>query len=36
MPSARFFVASVGQTSRQGGSSQCWQPTGTKTRCTSG
>ena len=36
MPSARFLVAVVGQTSMHGGSSQCWQPTGTNARCTSG
>jgi hypothetical protein len=36
MPSGRFLVAVVGQTSMHGGSSQCWQPTGTKARCTSG
>ena len=36
MPSARFFVAVVGHTSMQGGSSQCWQPVGTNARCTSG
>ncbi len=36
MPSARFFVAVVGHTSAQGGSSQCMQPVGTNARCTSG
>ena len=36
MPSARFLDAVVGQTSTHGGSSQCWQPTGTKARRTSG
>ena len=36
MPSARFLVAVVGQTSMHGGSSQCWQPTGTNARWTSG
>ena len=35
-PSARFLVAVVGHTVSQGGSSQCWQPTGTKVRVTSG
>ena len=36
MPSARFLVAVDGQTSMQGGSSQCMQPTGTNARLTSG
>ena len=36
MPSSRCFVAVVGHTSMHGGSSQCWQPTGTNARCTSG
>src|SRR5450755_100017 len=36
MPSARFFVALLGHTCMHGGSSQCWQPTGTNARCTSG
>src|SRR5450756_1432383 len=36
MPSGRFRVAVDGHTSMHGGSSQCMQPTGTKTRFTAG
>ena len=36
MPSARWRVAVVGHTGMHGGSAQCWQPTGTKVRLTSG
>src|SRR5450756_3089066 len=36
MPSARLRVAVDGHTSMHGGSSQCMQPTGTKTRFTAG
>src|SRR5512145_1241481 len=36
MPSARLRVAVLGQACTHGGSSQCWQPTGTNTRRTDG
>ena len=36
MPSGRWRVAVEGHTCMQGGSAQCWQPTGTKVRFTLG
>src|SRR3972149_630976 len=36
MPSARLRVAVEGHTCMHGGSAQCMQPTGTKTRLTAG
>jgi len=36
MPSSRWPVAVDGHTCMHGGSAQCWHPTGTNARCTSG